>query len=89
MKHVITAIPLLLLAACQAAGTAPPQVEDQCGAANRQQLLGKPAAGLDTTKLPKRTRVIHPNTAVTMDHRPDRLNVHVGEDGKISRVDCG
>jgi hypothetical protein len=36
----------------------------------------------------KPMRVIKPGMAVTMDYRPDRLNVQVGEDGKISKFTC-
>lgn len=34
-------------------------------------------------------RVIHPNTMVTKDFRPDRLNVEVDEEGSVTRVYCG
>lgn len=36
--------------------------------------------------LPKQTRIIEPGSMVTKDFNPDRLNVHVGEDGKVSHV---
>ncbi|CAG8982781.1 hypothetical protein HYALB_00001062 [Hymenoscyphus albidus] len=36
--------------------------------------------------LPKETRVITKNTMVTKDFRPDRLNVHVNDDGTVSHV---
>lgn len=34
-------------------------------------------------------RVIHPDTMVTKDFRPDRLNVDVNEEGNVTRVYCG
>jgi ABC-type Fe3+-hydroxamate transport system substrate-binding protein len=34
-------------------------------------------------------RVFGPNDAVTMDYRPDRLNVELGEDRTITRIFCG
>ena len=34
-------------------------------------------------------RIIGPDTAVTMDHRPDRLNIEVNGSGIIERVYCG
>lgn len=34
-------------------------------------------------------RVFGPNDAVTMDYRPDRLNVELGEDRTIVRIFCG
>ena len=39
--------------------------------------------------LPEQCRVIGPNQMVTMDFRPDRLNVHVREDGVVSHVRHG
>lgn len=57
-----------------------------CGAAGFQGLVGLPAAGHG---FPPGTRIIPPGAAVTMDHRPDRLNVETDEDGVITRVYCG
>ncbi len=34
-------------------------------------------------------RVIRPGEAVTLDHRPDRLNVHLDETDTIAALDCG
>lgn len=34
-------------------------------------------------------RVIEPGQAVTMDHRPDRLNIDVNERGAITGLRCG
>lgn len=34
-------------------------------------------------------RVIRPGEAVTKDFRPDRLNVELDEEGKVTRVYCG
>ncbi|PMD14515.1 hypothetical protein NA56DRAFT_610196 [Hyaloscypha hepaticicola] len=39
------------------------------------------------TDLPKETRVIEPGMMVTKDFKPDRLNVHLAEDGTVSHVD--
>lgn len=36
----------------------------------------------------ERIRVIRPGDAVTMDYRPDRLNVEIDEDGRVRRVHC-
>ena len=35
------------------------------------------------------TRYIAPGDAVTQDYRPNRLNVELGEDGRIQRFRCG
>jgi len=37
--------------------------------------------------LPKETRVIEPGSMVTKDFKPERLNVHLKEDGTVSHVD--
>ena len=34
-------------------------------------------------------RVLRPDDAATMDLREDRLNIRLGEDGKIDALDCG
>ncbi|TQN65188.1 hypothetical protein CSHISOI_10238, partial [Colletotrichum shisoi] len=39
--------------------------------------------------LPEQTRVIEPGMMVTKDFVPDRLNVHVKEDGTVSHVQHG
>ncbi|KAL2189354.1 hypothetical protein L209DRAFT_749098 [Thermothelomyces heterothallicus CBS 203.75] len=41
------------------------------------------------TDLPPQTRVLPPGAIVTKDFRPDRLNVHVTEDGTVSHVTHG
>ncbi|KAK4040223.1 hypothetical protein C8A01DRAFT_35737 [Parachaetomium inaequale] len=38
------------------------------------------------TDLPQETRVIEPGMMVTRDFKPERLNVHVTEDGTVSHV---
>ncbi|KAK1759758.1 PUA domain-containing protein [Echria macrotheca] len=38
------------------------------------------------TELPQQTRVVEPGMMVTKDHVPDRLNVHLKEDGTVSHV---
>ncbi|WP_294235553.1 I78 family peptidase inhibitor [uncultured Sphingomonas sp.] len=34
-------------------------------------------------------RVIAPGTVVTMDYRPDRLNIETDAAGRITRLNCG
>lgn len=40
-------------------------------------------------KLPKLHRVLTPTTMMTMDHRPNRLNIMVDENGRITGAYCG
>jgi hypothetical protein len=39
--------------------------------------------------LPEECRVIEPGMMVTKDFKPDRLNVHLKEDGTVSHVQHG
>ena len=36
-----------------------------------------------------RVRIVAPDSVVTMDMRPDRLNLETGPDGKIRSIRCG
>ena len=51
--------------------------------------LWQRAETLDGLALPKGTRVIQPGMAVTMDFRPNRLNLAIGKTGRIERIYCG
>lgn len=82
--------PLALLAACESVGgPASNLAPDDCSAKSYQSLIGTPVEIIDASALPEKTRIIHPDTAVTHDYRLDRLNVHVDGQGKITRVVCG
>ncbi len=75
------------LAACQPnPGTTPS--DDSCNAARYLPLVGTPAAEADFSAA-KTVRIVAPNTAVTMDHRPDRLNVLTDANGIIQKFTCG
>ncbi|KAF2748121.1 hypothetical protein M011DRAFT_467171 [Sporormia fimetaria CBS 119925] len=39
--------------------------------------------------LPEEHRVLGPDSMSTMDHKPERLNVHVDEDGTVRNVRYG
>ncbi|KAF2652865.1 hypothetical protein K491DRAFT_695196 [Lophiostoma macrostomum CBS 122681] len=41
------------------------------------------------TDLPKEHRVIQPGGMSTMDHKPERLNIHVDEQGTVKDVKFG
>ena len=95
---------LLALSACTATGSdtvaettprppAPPALEPNCGADQLGAYIGHPAsdeviAAITGWRGGKPMRVLRPGQAVTMDFRPDRLNVQVGEDGKIKGFTC-
>ena len=87
--RVFALLPLLALAAC--VEPAPPVSEpdpDLCNALAMQGLVGQPASVLQTMMLKAGTRVINPGDAVTMDFRPDRMNVEIGANGRIEKIAC-
>lgn len=87
-KLALALVAPFALAACLADEPATMTDEDQCGAAEFQHLIGQPQSALDDLELPESTRIIPPGAPVTMDFRPDRLNIQIGEDGLIERVHC-
>ncbi|KGJ07997.1 I78 family peptidase inhibitor [Paracoccus sphaerophysae] len=87
--RALAILPLLALAGCVEPVPAPVQPDtDQCKASTLQGLVGQPKSVLQTMLLPAGTRVIGPGDAVTMDFRPDRMNVEVGTDGRIAKIGC-
>jgi hypothetical protein len=44
---------------------------------------------LHQSQLPQGSRVVGPETMVTMDYNPDRLNVHIDHDCTVVRVHIG
>lgn len=92
--------PLLVLAAgCSqlhevGIGKDPDAPEDTCGLGKAKRFIGVPAgpevlAEIATLVGEKNVRAIRPGDAVTMDFRPDRLNVEIGAGGRIERLRCG
>jgi len=66
------------------------------GAADWQnKLMGKKLGDVSDTvtfakaDLPKEHRVVKEGDATTMDHQPNRLNIHVAEDGTVVKVSQG
>ncbi|MBP0483161.1 I78 family peptidase inhibitor [Sagittula salina] len=66
---------------------APPAEPGLCPAAQYQDLIGQPATAAEAIPQPK--RVLHPDDMATMDHRPDRTNVHLDDEGVIQSLRCG
>ncbi len=67
----------------------PTPPEMACGTEIIEPLIGQPQSALETVELPELYRVIGPDMAVTMDHRPNRLNILIDEDGVILSAACG
>ena len=69
---------------------APPQPKDQCGMADAKAFIGKKRTDLPAPVDPTRWRVACTTCPVTMDFRPDRLNILFDEStGVIREVKCG
>jgi hypothetical protein len=62
---------------------------DACGASAFAGLVGSSVGDLQAASLPENSRTIFPGMGVTMDFRPDRLNVEVDGNDRIARVYCG
>jgi hypothetical protein len=65
-----------------------------CDAAKVQSMIGQVATrrsgGEAVRTAGARTmRRIEPDSAYTMDYRPDRLNIHVDARGRVTKINCG
>jgi hypothetical protein len=65
-----------------------------CGDAKVAGLVGKVwteslRAGTLKTSRAAALRIIAPGTIVTMDFRPDRLNIETDNQGRVTRLRCG
>jgi len=80
----------LLLTACvpQDPSVALP-AEDACGATGLQGFLGQPVAQQNFKGSGNAQRIMADGSAMTMDYRPDRLNVTYDTRGRITRIWCG
>jgi hypothetical protein len=88
MKKILgTALMIGALAGCIGPEDTPPE-ENACGAAQMQVLIGTPVAAQDFSGHDA-VRILPPGAMVTMDYRPDRLNVEHDAGGVITRIACG
>lgn len=90
---LIAALATFSLTACQNHADTAKQAEnvqqpDTCNAASFQYLIGKPSSTLDGMRFAKPMRLITPNTMVTMDFNPERLNIAANEKGVITGLHC-
>jgi ABC-type amino acid transport substrate-binding protein len=77
-----------------AAAQPPATADDSCGAGKVAGYLGQlpttdAIAEIQKTVGHTRIRTIRPGDAVTMDYREDRLNIEIGDDGRIRLLRCG
>jgi hypothetical protein len=85
MKRIVLLFATALPLACAPTSRAP---EGTCDATEFSAIEG---LDIETVTLPAELeqRVIGPGMAVTMDFRPNRLNVEIDDAGMIRRVYCG
>lgn len=75
----------------------PPRVDsenDYCGVQPVQDRVGRELndtlrEAIAEESGAERIRVLRPGDMATMDHRPDRLNIHLDERDVITRIECG
>lgn len=68
----------------------PPAPADACGARDLQWLVGQPRSRIPVPTDPSKRRVACTTCPVTMDYRPDRLNIFFdAETGIVKEVKCG
>ena len=61
--------------------------QDTCGAARYRELVGSNVAESPLSESAD-ARIVAPDSIVTQDFRPDRLNVIVDADGRITSLEC-
>ena len=99
MRLIAAALPLLTMACMNMS----PENDDvpaagetgyTCDAEGLGDLVGREATqalGAEAlrTSGSRTLRWIRPGDAVTMDYRPDRLNIHLDGEGRVERFQCG
>lgn len=95
-KPVVFAAAVGLLAGCIAIEVneapeyaAPAGGAATCDASLYGYLVGQNEADIDRSRLPRAFRIICAECMVTMDHNPNRLNIHLGTDKRVGSVRCG
>lgn len=88
---------MLSMTACgaqpSAPATAPPDQVADCGASQLGAYIGQPAsdamlASIRGWRGDKPVRVLRPGSPMTMDYRPERLNIFLDESGAIKEFRC-
>lgn len=93
MRIAMTGTIFAALSGCTTMEAVPPQPQTDCDAKPAETFIGKDAAAIAeqarAAAKAEAVRVIGPNQAVTMDFRPERLNLETGSDGKVVKMRCG
>lgn len=93
MRQPLAALALMALAACVPATGGPDPtggtLEDDCGAASLQYLVGEDVSQVFAMTFTQPVRIIRPGDVVTMDFSAQRLNFRLDENETVVSVDCG
>ena len=84
----------MIFAASATNASEPVNEADQCGKGHAEILIGMPYNQNSKTLVKnhfkqKDIRWIMPDSAITQDYSPTRLNIEVAKNGKIKTVWCG
>lgn len=60
-----------------------------CDVGRYASLVGVRESEIDRRGLPQTFRIVCADCMATMDHRPDRLHIQLGPDGRVQSVRCG
>lgn len=63
--------------------------DDTCGLDTMKPFLGKQASDIPADMLPEHARIVAPDSQVTMDYVPTRLNVLTDGNGRVIGLKCG
>jgi len=95
MKKLIL---LMALAACTTPATQatkpvenqlPTGMNDTCGAVRYHTLLDQDATALERVLILRQVRIVRPDSIVTQDYLPERMNFHINSANRIARISCG
>lgn len=99
--RTLSSLPLLAVLSCAACASTPSEPPTgtespgaECRAEPAQQYVGRKAdtqvvEAAKAASTARQVRVIGPDDAVTLDYRPDRLNIRVDADRTIVSIACG
>lgn len=86
--RIINLAGLALAGICFVGGAMAGDPVAACGADEMQKLVGQNIGAIEGT-FPEIARILPPNSVMTQDFRPDRVNVNLDEAGVIVRIWCG
>jgi hypothetical protein len=79
---------LPILAACAPGVPTRDDFTPSCGAESFVKFIGGSADVLQQIDLPRSSRILRPDAAITLDFSPDRLTIDVDELNRVSSVTC-